>query len=83
MSDLTKKINLVGRFATLSKTVDFEEFYSINVWIQKDEITLQGKLNPYTTAAARKLGVDLIYNNECEMLKGSTEDGLLRIVLTV
>jgi hypothetical protein len=83
MSDLTKKINLVGRFATLSKTVDFEEFYSINVWVQKDEITLQGKINPYTTTVAKKLGVDLIYNNDCEMLKGSTEDGLLRIVLTV
>ncbi len=82
MSDLTKKINLVGRFATLSKTVDFEEFYSINVWVQKDEITLQGKINPYTTAAAKRLGVDLIYINDSEMLRGETEDKSLRIVLT-
>jgi len=82
MSDLTKKINLVGRFATLSKSVDFEEFYSINVWVQKDEISLQGKINPYTTAAAKRLGIDLIYNNDTEMLKGETEDGSLRIVLT-
>ena len=82
MSDLTKKINLVGRFAALSKSVDFEEFYSINVWVQKDEISLQGKINPYTTAAAKRLGIDLIYNNDTEMLKGETEDGLLRIVLT-
>ena len=82
MSDLTKKINLVGRFATLSKSVDFEEFYSINVWVQKDEISLQGKINPYTTAAAKRLGINLTYNNDSEMLKGETEDGLLRIVLT-
>ena len=82
MSDLTKKINLVGRFATLSKTVDFEEFYSINVWVQRDEITLQGKINPYTTAAAKRLNVDLIYNNDSGMLKGETEDGSVRIVLT-
>lgn len=82
MSDLTKKINLVGRFATLSKTVDFEEFYSINVWVQRDEITLQGNINSYTTSAAKKLGIFLEYNNETGMLKGETEDGLIRIVLT-
>jgi hypothetical protein len=82
MSDLTKKINLVGRFATLSKTIDFEEFYSINVWVQKDEITLQGNINPYTTSAAKKLGIFLEYNNDLGMLKGETEDRTLRIVLT-
>ena len=82
MSDLTKKINLVGRFATLSKTVDFEEFYSINVWVQRDEITLQGNINSYTTAAAKKLGIFLEYNNDSGMLKGETEDGSVRIVLT-
>ena len=82
MSDLTKKINLVGRFATLSKTVDFEEFYSINVWVQRDEITLQGEINPYTTAAAKRLGILLEYNNDSGMLKGETEDGSIRIVLT-
>jgi hypothetical protein len=82
MSDLTKKINLVGRFATLSKTVDFEEFYSINVWVQRDEITLQGNINPYTKSAAQRLGVNLIYSNESAMLKGETEDGSVRIVLT-
>lgn len=82
MSDLTKKINLVGRFATLSKTVDFEEFYSINVWVQRDEITLQGNINSYTTSAAKKLGIFLEYNNETGMLKGETEDGSIRIVLT-
>ena len=82
MSDLTKKINLVGRFATLSKTVDFEEFYSINVWVQKDEITLQGNINSYTAAVAKKLGIFLEYNNDSGMLKGETEDGSVRIVLT-
>jgi hypothetical protein len=82
MRDLTKKINLVGRFATLSKTVDFEEFYSINVWVQRDEITLQGNINSYTTSVAKKLGIFLEYNNDSGMLKGETEDGSVRIVLT-
>jgi hypothetical protein len=82
MSDLTKKINLVGRFATLSKTVDFEDFYSINVWVHRDEISLQGHINPTTLSAAKKLGINLVFENDCQMLKGETEDGKLRIVLT-
>lgn len=82
MSDLTKKINLVGRFATLSKTIDFEEFYSINVWVQKDEITLQGNINSYTIEAAKKIGIFLEYNNDSCMLRGETEDRSVRIVLT-
>jgi hypothetical protein len=82
MSDLTKKINLVGRFATLSKTVDFEDFYSINVWVQRDEISLQGHINPTNMSSAKKLGVDLVFENDSQMLKGETEDGKLRIVLT-
>jgi hypothetical protein len=83
MSDLTKKINLVGRFATLSKSIDFEEFYSINVWIATEQIGIQGRLTPYTINAAKKLGIILDYDNDCEMLKGESEDGLLRLILTV
>lgn len=82
MSDLTKKINLVGRFATLSKTVDFDDFYSINVWIQRDEISLQGHINPTNMSSAKKLGVNLVFENDSQMLKGESEDGKLRIVLT-
>ena len=82
MSDLTKKINLVGRFATLSKSIDFEDFYSINIWVQRDEISLQGHINPTTLSAAKKLNVNLVFENDCQMLKGESEDGKLRIVLT-
>ena len=82
MSDLTKKINLVGRFAELSKTIDFDDFYSINVWVQKNEISLQGHIDPNTLSAAKKLNVNLVFENDCQMLKGESEDGKLRIVLT-
>ena len=82
MSDLTKKINLVGRFATLSKSVDFEDFYSINIWVQRDEISLQGHINPTNLSNAKKLNVNLVFENDCQMLKGESEDGKLRIVLT-
>jgi len=82
MSDLTKKINLVSRFATLSKSVEFEDFYSINVWVHKDEISLQGHINYDTLSAAKKLNVNLVFDNERQMLTGETEDSKLRIVLT-
>jgi len=82
MSDLTKKINLVGRFATLSKTVDFDDFYSINIWVQRDEISLQGDINHTNVSSARKLGIDLVFENDRQVLKGESEDGKLRIVLT-
>jgi len=82
MSDLTKKINLADRFAELSETVNFEDFYSINVWVHRDEISLQGHINPITLSAARKLNVNLVFENDCQMLKGETEDSRLRIVLT-
>ena len=45
MSDLTKKINVVGKLATLSKTVDFDNFYNISISIRNDQIALQGNLN--------------------------------------
>lgn len=83
MSDLTKKINVVGRLATLSKVVNFDNFYNINVYVKKDEITLQGELNTETVLTAKRLGVVLEYDNNMEMLKGETEDRKLRIVLTV
>jgi hypothetical protein len=83
MSDLTKKINLVGRLATLSKIVNFDNFYNVNVYVRKDEITLQGELNTETVLTAKRLGVILEYDNNMEMLKGETEDRKLRIVLTV
>lgn len=82
MSDLTKKINLTSRFAALSKTVDFDDFYSINIWIAREEISLQGHINPITMSTAKKLNVNLVFENDCQMLKGESEDGKLRIVLT-
>ena len=82
MSDLTKKINVVGRLATLSKTVDFDNFYNISISIRNDQVSLQGHLNSENIIGAKKLGVFLEYDNNMEMLRGESEDGKLRIVLT-
>lgn len=83
MSDLTKKINVVGKLATLSKTVDFDNFYNISISIRNDQIALQGNLNIDNLMAAKRLKVFLEYDNNMEMLRGESEDGKLRIVLTV
>lgn len=82
MSELTKKINVVGRLATLSKTVDFENFYNISISIRHDQVSLQGYLNNENLVAAKKLDVFLEYDNNMEMLRGESEDGKLRMVLT-
>ena len=82
MSDLTKKINIVGRLANLSKVVDFDNFYNISISIRNDQVSLQGYLNNENLVAAKKLDVFLEYDNNMEMLRGESEDGKLRIVLT-
>ena len=82
MSDLTKKINVVGRLANLSKVVDFDNFYNISISIRNDQVSLQGYLDTENLMAAKKLGVFLEYDNNMEMLRGESEDGKLRIVLT-
>lgn len=82
MSELTKKINVVGRLATLSKVVDFDNFYNISISIRNDQVSLQGYLNNENLVAAKKLDVFLEYDNNMEMLRGESEDGKLRIVLT-
>jgi len=82
MSDLTKKINVVSRLANLSKVVDFDNFYNISISIRNDQVSLQGYLNNENLVAAKKLDVFLEYDNNMEMLRGESEDGKLRIVLT-
>lgn len=82
MSDLTKKINVVGRLANLSKVVDFDNFYNISISIRNDQVSLQGYLNNENLIAAKRLDVFLEYDNNMEMLRGESEDGKLRIVLT-
>ena len=82
MSDLTKKINVVGRLANLSKVVDFDNFYNISISIRNDQVSLQGYLNNENLVAAKKLDVFLEYDNNMEMLRGESEDSKLRIVLT-
>ena len=75
-------MNLIQRITELSEIVDLNEFYSINIWVCNDQISLQGHINNTTTTITKNLEVDLIYDNETSMLRGESVDGKLRITLT-
>ena len=79
---MSEKINLTARIADLSKTVNFEDFYNVNIDIHRSKITLQGHMSPMTIDTARKLNLWLEFDNETNMLIGVSDDDKLRIVLT-
>jgi hypothetical protein len=79
---MSEKINLTARIADLSKTVNFEDFYNVNIDIHRSKITLQGHMSPLTVDTAKKLNVLLEFDNETGMLIGVSDDDKLRIVLT-
>jgi hypothetical protein len=77
-----KKLNVIGALADLSKVVSPNEFYSINIWPNsgRGEIKLQGYANETTFNAAKKLGITLEFDNECNWLRGN--DGFYFLTLT-
>jgi hypothetical protein len=72
--------NLLEKLNELSKRISLESFYSIN--ISKYQVSLQGNFNDSNTRFAKELGIKLEYQEDNGMLKGESEDGKLRIVLT-
>jgi hypothetical protein len=48
--------------------IDLDHFY--NVDLTKNTISLQGKSNYYTTLIAKKIGIELAYDNETQWLSG-------------
>ena len=65
---------------SVDKLIDLDNFYVIGLSLY--QISLQGKFNDTNTAAAKKLNVKLEYQEDNGMLKGESEDGTVRIVLT-
>jgi len=58
--------------------IDLDHFYAVDM--TKNMINLQGKSNYYTTLTAKKIGIELVYDNETQWLSGK-KDGIC-IVLT-
>jgi hypothetical protein len=71
---------LLSKLNEISELIDLDNFYVIGLSLY--QISLQGKFNDTNTAAAKKLNVKLEYQEDNGMLKGESEDGTVRIVLT-
>ena len=74
--------NLVSRLETISEVIDLNNFYSIGLSPVSGQISLQGKFSDTTAIFAKNIGIGLEYQDDNFMLKGESEDGKLRIVLT-
>jgi hypothetical protein len=71
---------LLSKLNEISELIDLDNFYAIG--LSPYQISLQGKFNDTNTTAAKKLNIKLEYQEDNGMLKGESEDGTVRIVLT-
>jgi hypothetical protein len=74
--------SLISRLKEIAALIDLDSFYAIGLSPNSNQINLQGKFNDTTARFARDVGVKLEYQEDNGMLKGESEDGKLRIVLT-
>ena len=79
---MTQSQELIGRLHTISELIDLDNFYAISLSPNSNQISLQGRFTDTTARFAREIGIKLEYQEENGMLKGESEDGKLRIVLT-
>jgi hypothetical protein len=74
--------NLIVRLDAIAESIDLDNFYAIGLSPNSNQISLQGRFTDTTARFAREVGIKLEYQEETGMLKGESEDGKLRIVLT-
>ena len=74
--------NLIERLESLAQLIDLDNFYSIGLSPNSNQISLQGRFTDTTARFAREIGVKLEYQEDNVMLKGEASGGKLRIVLT-
>jgi hypothetical protein len=74
--------NLIERLESLAQLIDLDNFYSIGLSPNNNQISLQGRFTDITARFAKEIGVKLEYQEDNIMLKGEASGGKLRIVLT-
>ena len=74
--------SLISRLEAISELIDLDNFYAIGLSPNSNQISLQGRFTDTTARFAREIGIKLEYQDDNGMLKGESEDGKLRIVLT-
>lgn len=66
----------------LNKLVDLKLFYNISISPFYGEIRLQGNFCDDLTQFAKEYGIELVYDQDTKMLRGTSADGTVKIVLT-
>jgi hypothetical protein len=79
---MAKTQELIGRLQTISELIDLDNFYSIGLSPNSDQINLQGRFTDTTARFAKSIDVKLEYQEDNGVLKGESPDGTVRIVLT-
>jgi len=79
---MTEVRSLIVRLDAIAESIDLDNFYSIGLSPNSNQISLQGRFTDTTSRFAKEIGVKLEYQEDNGMLKGESEDGKLRIVLT-
>ena len=79
---MTKSEELIERLQILSELIDLDNFYAIGISPNSNQISLQGRFTDTTARFAKAIDVKLEYQEDNGMLKGESEDGKLRMVLT-
>jgi hypothetical protein len=79
---MTEVRSLIVRLDAIAELIDLDSFYAIGLSPNSNQINLQGRFNDTTARFAKAVGIELEYQNDNGMLKGESEDGTLRIVLT-
>lgn len=74
--------SLISRLEAISELIDLDNFYAIGLSPNSNQISLQGRFTDTTARFANSIEIELEYLGEHFMLKGESEDGKLRIVLT-
>ena len=73
-------MNVIKLLAELDANFELDGFYSINVWPQFGEITLQGKFTDNNIKVAKAMNIELKYENG--YIRGRSEDGIVKITLS-
>ena len=74
--------SLISRLEAISELIDLDNFYAIGLSPNSNQISLQGRFTDTTARFANSIEIKLEYLGEHFMLKGESEEGKLRIVLT-
>jgi hypothetical protein len=72
-------MNVIKLLAELDANFELNGFYSINVWPQFGEITLQGNFTDNNIKIAKAMNIELSY--EDGYIRGRSEDGSIKITL--